>query len=89
MSTKRYYTVVFEITDEESWKLYGPQFSQSLADDEPLHSGVTVVACGAGDALTVSDALHEAVFEAGLVPDEVVHEYCEDIELDAAAILGR
>ena len=88
MSTKRYYTVVFEITDEESWKSYGPQFSQSLADDEPLHPGVTVVACGAGDALTVSDALHEAVFEAGMDPDEVVREYCEDNELDAAATIG-
>ena len=86
--SKRYYTVVFEIADEESWKLYGPQFSQSLADQEPVRTGVTVVACGNGDTMTAYDALHEAVFESGQDPDEVIREFCELHDLDAKATIG-
>lgn len=75
--TKRYYTVVFEITDEEAWKNYGPQFSQSLLDEEPLHTGVTVIACGEGDSMTEADALRECLVEEGKDPDVIVAEYLE------------
>lgn len=76
--SKRYYTVVFEITDEESWKLYGPQFSQSLAEEEPVRTGVQVVSCGNGDCMTACDAYSDMLVELGHEPDEVIREWAED-----------
>lgn len=76
--SKRYYTVVFEITDEESWKLYGPQFSQALAEEEPVRTGVQVVSCGNGDCMTACDAYSDMLVELGHEPDEVIREWAED-----------
>lgn len=78
MSSKRYYTVVFEITDEESWKHYGPQFSQSLADEQPVRTGVQVVSCGEGDCMTACDAYSDVLLDLGHAPDEVIREWAED-----------
>lgn len=76
--SKRYYTVVFEITDEESWKLYGPQFSRALAEEEPVRTGVQVVSCGNGDCMTACDAYSDMLVELGHEPDEVIREWAED-----------
>lgn len=89
--TKRYYTVVFEITDEESWKHYGPQFSQSLADEEPVRTGVRVVSCGNGDCMTACDAYSDTLVDLGYEPDEVIREWCAENDIspeEAKLIIG-
>jgi len=89
--SKRYYTVVFEITDEEAWKAYGTQFSQSLADDEPLHHGVKVTACGDGDVMSGFDALSNHLINNGHDVDDVIREWAEENELtteEAQLIIG-
>lgn len=86
--SKRYYTVVFEISDEEAWKQYGSQFTQSLAGDGPVHMGVEVAACGEGDAMSQADALQDHLVATGDDPDEIVRDWAEEHELDGDSILG-
>lgn len=88
MTTKRYYTVVYEITNEEAFKRVAGQATASMADDVSPIDGVTVTACGEGDTMTGFDALCALALDLGHNPDTIIREYCEDNELDADAILG-
>lgn len=86
--SKRYYTVVYEITDETAFTKVATASMASMGADSSIEPGVKVVACGNGDTMTAYDALHEAVFESGQDPDEVIREFCEANDLDADATIG-
>ena len=86
---KKYFTVVFEITNEENFTgMFAGPFTKSLAEESDIVEGVKVTACGHGDAMTAYDALAELAAETGYDADEVVREYCEDNDLDADATIG-
>lgn len=86
---KRYFTVVFEITNEENFTgMFAGPFTKSLTDDADIIEGVKVASCGRGDTMTAYDALHDLTLELGHDPDGIVSEYCEENELDAKAVIG-
>jgi hypothetical protein len=86
---KRYFTVVFEITNEENFTgMFAGPFTKSLAEDSDIIEGVKVVSCGRGDTMTAYDALHDLTLELGHNPDQVVREYCEANDDDAEAVIG-
>lgn len=92
--SKRYYTVVFEITDEESWKGMGPAFTQSMVEgieQSTVVPGVQVIACGNGDVMSAYDALSDQCLQDGRSPDEVVQQWCRrngDSPEEAKLIIG-
>lgn len=85
---KRYYTVVYEITNEEAFKRVAGQATASMSEDESPIDGVKVVACGDGDTMTGFDALYELALELGHDPDQIILEFCEEKGIDGAATLG-
>jgi hypothetical protein len=86
---KRYFTVVFEITNEENFTgMFAGPFTKSLAEDSDIIEGVKVTSCGRGDTMTAYDALAAELLSQGIHPDDVVREYCEDSEDDADAVIG-
>lgn len=85
---KRYYTVVYEITNEEAFKRVAGQATASMADDVSPIDGVKVVACGDGDTMTGFDALYELAMDLGHNPDTIIRDFCEDKGLDADATIG-
>lgn len=85
---KRYYTVVYEITDEEAFKRVAGQATASMTDDASPIDGVKVVACGDGDTMTSFDALYALALELGHDPDQIILEFCEEKGIDGAATLG-
>lgn len=85
---KRYYTVVYEITNEEAFKRIAGQAATSMADDVSTSDGVKVVACGNGDTMTAYDALAQHLQNNGFDVDDVVLEYCQEMELDGPATIG-
>jgi hypothetical protein len=86
---KRYFTVVFEITNEENFTgMFAGPFTKSLAEDSDIIEGVKVVCCGRGDAMTAYDALAQQVEDDGHAADDCVREYCEKLELDADTVIG-
>lgn len=86
--SKRYYTVVYEITDEEAFKRVSSAAIGSMETDTGLIPGVKVVACGNGDTMTAYDALAQHLTNNGHNVDDVVMEFCEEMELDGPAIIG-
>lgn len=89
MSDKRYFTVVFEITNEENFTgMFAGPFTKSLAEESDIIEGVKVVSCGRGDVMTAYDALAHNVEACGENADDCVREYCEENELDAKAVIG-
>lgn len=86
---KRYFTVVFEITNEENFTgMFAGPFTKSLAEDSDIIEGVKVVCCGTGDTMTAYDALDELANELGHNPDQIVREYCEAHDIDADSVIG-
>jgi short-subunit dehydrogenase len=86
---KRYFTVVFEITNEENFTgMFAGPFTKSLAEESDIIEGVKVVCCGPGDTMTAYDALAQKVEDDGRCADDVVREYCEEMEIDATAVIG-
>lgn len=78
---KRYYTVVYEITNEEAFKRVAGQATASMADDVSPIDGVKVTACGEGDIMTCYDALAECASNNGHDVDDVVTEWCQEHEI--------
>jgi hypothetical protein len=86
---KRYFTVVFEITNEENFTgMFAGPFTKSLAEDSDIIEGVKVVSCGRGDTMTAYDALAHNLEANGQDADDCVREYCEENEIDAKSIIG-
>ena len=89
---KRYYTVVYEITNEDSFAKHVAPAVASLSvtedDGNQLADGLRVVACGKGDTMTAYDALHELALEIGHDPDQIIREFCEVNDIDADATIG-
>ena len=91
---KRYYTVVFEITDEDAWKGMGPAFTQSLVEGEEQDSpvpGVRVVSCGEGDVMTGFDALDEFARGHGEFADDLILDWADNNDVsreEAKLIIG-
>jgi hypothetical protein len=86
---KRYFTVVFEITNEENFTgMFAGPFTKSLAEDSDIIEGVKVVCCGTGDTMTAYDALTEELQTQGINTDDVVRDYCAEMEFDGDAIIG-
>lgn len=85
---KRYYTVVYEITNEEAFKRVAGQATASMSEDASPIDGVKVVACGDGDTMTGFDALYELALDLGHDPDQIILEFCEEKGIDGAATLG-
>ena len=86
---KKYFTVVFEITNEENFTgMFAGPFTKSLAEESDIVEGVKVIACGAGDSMTAYDALAHNLEANGQDADDCVREYCEENDLDADATIG-
>lgn len=87
---KRYYTVVYEITNEEAFKHIAGQATASMDDDDDVSTmdGAKVVACGNGDTMTAYDALAQHLQNNGFNVDDIVLDYCEESELDGPATIG-
>jgi hypothetical protein len=80
---KRYFTVVFEITNEENFTgMFAGPFTKSLAEDSDIIEGVKVVSCGRGDTMTAYDALAGIAQEDGNDPDAMVQEWAKAQGLD-------
>lgn len=80
---KRYFTVVFEITNEENFTgMFAGPFTKSLAEDSDIIEGVKVTACGTGDSMSAYDALAEHAQEDGKDPDDMIREWGETMGLD-------
>lgn len=92
MSTKRYYTVVFEISNEDSFKQFVAPLAAALSvDDEDgnqVADGLRIVACGDGDTMTAYDALAQQLQDDGHNVDDIVLGYCEEEGLDGPATIG-
>ena len=78
---KRYYTVVYEITDEEAFKRIAGQATASMTDDVSPNDGVKVTACGNGDVMTCYDALAEVLVNNGFDVDEVIKDWGHEHEI--------
>lgn len=88
---KRYYTVVYEIHDDEAFKRVASAASGSMDTGTGLIEGVRVTACGEGDCMTAYDALADTLSHNGHDVDECIREWCEENEIspeDAALIIG-
>lgn len=73
---KKYFTVVFEITNEENFTgMFAGPFTKSLAEESDIIEGVRVTACGPGDVMSAYDALAEHAQEDGKNPDDMVREW--------------
>lgn len=89
MTAKRYFTVVFEITNEENFTgMFAGPFTKSLAEESDIIEGVKVTACGTGDAMTAQDALETFVNDMGDDSEVVIRDFCEANGLDAQATIG-
>lgn len=88
MSAKRYYTVVYEITNETAFTKVATTAMASMEADTGIEPGVKVVACGDGDTMTAYDALAQHLQNNGYDVDDIVLEFCEEMELDGPATLG-
>lgn len=79
MSTKRYYTVVYETTDAESAEVLAKSvgYTKTLTDLAPIE-GVRIVACGEGDYATERNAYYKELTMSGTVPMDVVAGYIRD-----------
>ena len=79
MSTKRYYTVVYEATDAESAEVLAKSvgFTKTLTDLAPIE-GVRIVACGEGDYATERDAYFKEVVHCSSSPFDVLVSYIQD-----------
>jgi hypothetical protein len=86
--SKRYYTVVYEIHNDEAFKRVASAASGSMDTGTGPIDGVRVTACGEGDAMSQADALNEFALEIGHDPDEIVREWAENNDLDGDEILG-
>lgn len=86
--SKRYYTVVYEIHDDEAFKRVASAATGSMDTGTGLIDGVRVTACGEGDCMSQADALNEFALELGHDPDLIVREWAEDNDLDGDEILG-
>lgn len=86
--SKRYYTVVYEIADEEAFQRVMGAANGAMETGTGMIPGVKVTGCGNGDTMTSYDALAELAMELGYDADDVVREYCDDNELDADATIG-
>lgn len=76
MSTKRYYTVVYEATDAESAEVLAKSvgYTKTLTDLAPIE-GVRIVACGEGDYATERDAYGQQLELQGLDKARVLADY--------------
>lgn len=92
MTTKRYYTVVYEITDEESFAKHVAPLAASLSindeDGNQVAEGLRVVACGEGDTMTAYDALAEYLDNEGHHVDSIIMDFCNLHEIDGDATIG-
>lgn len=78
---KRYYTVVYEITDEEAFKRIASAASGSMETGTGMVDGVKVTACGNGDVMTCYDALAEVLVNNGFDVDEVIKDWGHEHEI--------
>lgn len=83
MSTKRYYTVVYEITDEAAFKRVALAAEGSKETNTGLIDGVQVIACGEGDYATERDAYGQQMELQGLDKARVLADYLADEEENA------
>ena len=89
--SKRYYTVVYEIHNEEAFKRVAGAATGSMASGTGPIDGVAVTACGDGDVMTAYDALSDQCLEDGHSPDDVVLAWCEENDIspeEAKLIIG-
>ena len=78
---KRFFSVVFEVTDLEQFQVLAAGFGGQLASEEE-GGGAKVSACGWGDYATSCDALEHFAREQGYDPDDLVDDYVRDENLD-------
>lgn len=89
--TKRYYTVVYEIHNEEAFKRVAGAATGSMETGTGLIDGVRVTACGDGDVMTGFDALSDHLMNSGHDVDDVIREWAEEHDLtpeEAQLIIG-
>lgn len=71
---KRYFSVVYEITNPEEFQVIAVNISGALAD-ERTECGARVTACGWGDYATERDAYEDELREKGVDPEEVIENF--------------
>ncbi|AXC36530.1 hypothetical protein HOT57_gp86 [Pseudomonas phage phCDa] len=78
---KRFFSVVFEVTNPEQFQVLAAGFSGQQASEKE-GGGAKVNACGWGDYATSYDALEHHVSAHGYDADDLIEEYVREQELN-------
>lgn len=78
---KRYFSVVYEVTDAEAFQPATEQITKNMAEGI-VQNGCKVTACGWGDYATAYDALEHHVRANGYNADDLVDDYVREQELN-------
>lgn len=81
---KRYFSVVFEVTDPDQFQTLAAGFTGQQATEKE-GGGARVSACGWGDYATSYDALEHHVRANGYDADDLVDDYIREQELNVAS----
>lgn len=81
---KRFFSVVFEVTDPEQFQVLAAGFSGQMASEKE-GGGAQVSACGWGDYATSFDALEHFARELGYDADDLIDDYVQEQELNVAS----
>ena len=71
---KKFFSVVYEITDPDTFQSAASQIPKHMAEGIVEH-GCKVAACGWGDYATERDAYDQRLRELGEDPDEAVSDF--------------
>lgn len=71
MSDKKYFTAVFEVSDQEQFMVFARQVSAAMFG-EPTFHGSTVTGCGWGDSMTEADLAADFLNENGFDADKIM-----------------
>lgn len=78
---KRFFSVVFEVTDPGQFQTLAAGFSGQQASEKE-GGGSRISACGWGDYATSFDALEHHARANGFDADDLIEEYVREQELD-------
>lgn len=81
---KKYFSVVFEVKDSETFQAVAAKITGAMAEDL-VEQGATITACGWGDYATAYDALEHHVRANGYNAEDLVDDYVQEQELDVSS----
>lgn len=86
---RKFYTVVYEITDDQKFQEVAAPITAMLAS-EAEQNGCKVTGCGFGDVMTEKDAYKWVLLEEGYIPEDILEDFLVDAgdSREVSKILG-